>query len=166
MNLILGTRWSLGLRRDHGHNRQTRKVPWGRSGNRCEIGKNELVIDATPDDDESVIARTSAASSRHGPQGPRSRRSYRPVLYHQKPRCAADPRRRVPSLPERMMVYQETFVRRDQHRIYVREYPGEEPTIILMHRFPDNLHLHDDLFLISRRRVESLPLISWVGCLR
>ena len=65
-----------------------------------------------------------------------------------------------------MMVYQETFVRRDQHRIYVREYPGEEPTIILMHGFPDNLHLYDRLFLISRRRAESLPLIFLGGALR
>jgi hypothetical protein len=34
------------------------------------------------------------------------------------------------------MVDQETFVQRNQHRIYVREHPGEEPTIILMHGFP------------------------------
>ena len=64
------------------------------------------------------------------------------------------------------MVYQETFVQRNQHRIYVREYPGAEPTIILMHGFPDNLHLYDRLFLISRHRVESLPLIFSGGALR
>ena len=45
-----------------------------------------------------------------------------------------------------MMVYQETFVQRNQHRIYVREHPGEEPAIILMHGFPDNVHLYDRLF--------------------
>ena len=39
------------------------------------------------------------------------------------------------------MIYQETFGQRNRHRIYVREYPGEEPAIILMHGFPDNLHL-------------------------
>jgi len=38
------------------------------------------------------------------------------------------------------MVYQEIFVQRNQHRIYVREHPGEEPTVILMHGFPDDLH--------------------------
>ena len=43
------------------------------------------------------------------------------------------------------MVYQETFVQRNQHRIYVRDHPGEEPTVILMHGFPDNLHLYDRL---------------------
>ena len=37
------------------------------------------------------------------------------------------------------MAYQETFVQRNEHRIFVREYPGEEPTIILMHGLPDNL---------------------------
>ncbi len=41
-----------------------------------------------------------------------------------------------------MMVYQETFVQGNQHRI-VREHPGEEPAIILMHGFPDNEHLYD-----------------------
>ena len=64
------------------------------------------------------------------------------------------------------MIYQETFVQRNRHRIYVREYPGEEPAIILMHGFPDNLHLYDRLFLISRHRVESLPLIFSGGVLR
>ena len=54
----------------------------------------------------------------------------------------------------RMMVYQETFVHRNQHRIYVREYPGEEPPIVLMHGFPDNLHLYDRLIPFSRHRAE------------
>jgi haloalkane dehalogenase len=40
------------------------------------------------------------------------------------------------------MAYQETFVQRDQHRIYVRDHPGSEPAIILMHGFPDNVHLY------------------------
>ncbi len=34
---------------------KTRKILWGRSGNRCTICKHELVIDATPEDDESVV---------------------------------------------------------------------------------------------------------------
>ena len=41
------------------------------------------------------------------------------------------------------MAYQETFVQRHQHRIYVRDHPGAEPAIILMHGFPDNVHLYD-----------------------
>jgi alpha-beta hydrolase superfamily lysophospholipase len=53
------------------------------------------------------------------------------------------------------MVYQETFVQRRQHRIYVRDHPGERPTIILIHGFPDNLHLYDRLIphLSPPRRV-------------
>ena len=43
------------------------------------------------------------------------------------------------------MAYQETFVQRGQHRIYVRDHPGAEPAIILMHGFPDNVHLYDRL---------------------
>ena len=46
---------------------------------------------------------------------------------------------------EGMMVYQETVVRRDQHRIHVRDHPGAGPPIILMQEFPDNLHLYDCL---------------------
>ena len=47
----------------------------------------------------------------------------------------------APSLPEEKMIYQETFGQRNRHRTSVREYPGEEPAIILIHGFPDNLHL-------------------------
>lgn len=61
------------------------------------------------------------------------------------------------------MAYQETFVRRDQHRIYVREYPGEEPTIILMHGFPDNFHLYDRLvpYLSPPRRLVVFDFLGW-----
>jgi len=41
------------------------------------------------------------------------------------------------------MDFIEEFVQRDEHRIYVRKYAGDEPPIILMHGFPDNLHLYD-----------------------
>jgi pimeloyl-ACP methyl ester carboxylesterase len=53
------------------------------------------------------------------------------------------------------MVYQETFVQRNGHRIYVREHPGADPPIILMHGFPNNVHLYDPLVphLAPPRRV-------------
>lgn len=61
------------------------------------------------------------------------------------------------------MKFIEQFVQRDQHRIYVREYAGEEPTIILMHGFPDNLHLHDRLipYLSPSRRVVTFDFLGW-----
>ena len=61
------------------------------------------------------------------------------------------------------MDYRGVFVRRDQHRIHVREYPGQEPPIILMHGFQDNLHLYDRLFpyLSPPRRVIAFDFLGW-----
>jgi haloalkane dehalogenase len=61
------------------------------------------------------------------------------------------------------MVYQETFVQRDQHRIYVRDHPGADPPIILMHGFPDNVHLYDRLVpsLSPPRRVVAFDFLGW-----
>src|SRR5512145_3047358 len=61
------------------------------------------------------------------------------------------------------MNFIEHFVRRDQHRIYAREYPGEEPVIVLMHGFPDNMHLYDRLvpYLSPPRRVITFDFLGW-----
>ncbi len=63
------------------------------------------------------------------------------------------------------MNFIERFVQRDRHRIYAREYPGEEPAIILMHGFPDNLHLYDRLvpYLSPPRRVITFDFLGWGG---
>lgn len=60
-------------------------------------------------------------------------------------------------------VCNETFVDRAQHRIYVRDYPGEDPPIVLMHGFPDNLHLYDRLVphLTPPRRVIAFDFLGW-----
>ena len=60
------------------------------------------------------------------------------------------------------MHFVEPVVHRGQHRIYVKEYPGEEPSIVLMHGFPDNLHLHDRLVpYLSSRRVVTFDFLGW-----
>jgi hypothetical protein len=49
---------------------KTRKILWGRSGNRCAMCRHELVVDATPADDESVVGDECHIVSGKG-QGPR-----------------------------------------------------------------------------------------------
>ena len=62
-----------------------------------------------------------------------------------------------------MMNYEEKFVQLHQHRIYVRDYPGKEPPLILMHGFPDNLHLYDRLipYLSPPQRVVAFDFLGW-----
>ena len=70
----------------------------------------------------------------------------------------------VTFLPERTMVYQETLVQRDQHRIYVRDHPGAEPTIVVMHGFPSSLHLQPlsaPPHLSPPRRVVAFDFLGW-----
>jgi pimeloyl-ACP methyl ester carboxylesterase len=59
----------------------------------------------------------------------------------------------------------EHSVPRDGYRIYARDYPGAEPAIILMHGFPDNLHLYDRVipFLSPQRRVITFDFLGWGG---
>ena len=61
------------------------------------------------------------------------------------------------------MVYQERFVQRNGHRIYVRDHRGAEPPIIPMHGFPDNMHLYDRLApqLVPPRRVVLFYFLGW-----
>src|SRR5262249_35613939 len=56
-----------------------------------------------------------------------------------------------------------TFVQRDEHRIHVREHPGAEPPIVLMHGFSDNMHLYDRLVphLTPPRRVVLFDFLGW-----
>lgn len=60
------------------------------------------------------------------------------------------------------MDFVERFVSHGEHRIYAREYAGQEPSIILMHGFPDNLHLYDRLVPhLSPRRVVTFDFLGW-----
>src|SRR5919204_421331 len=61
------------------------------------------------------------------------------------------------------MAYVETWVPRGEHRIYFRDHPGEEPAVVLMHGFPDNLHLYDRLVprMNPPRRVITFDFLGW-----
>ena len=60
------------------------------------------------------------------------------------------------------MNYDEPIVRRDDHRLYVRDYGGKEPAIVLMHGIPDNLQLDDRLVprLSPLRRVITFDFLG------
>jgi haloalkane dehalogenase len=64
---------------------------------------------------------------------------------------------------EQTVSYTEHVVQRGPYHIYAREYPGEEPAIVLLHGFPDNLHLYDRLlpWLTSAHRVVTFDFLGW-----
>lgn len=41
--------------------------------------------------------------------------------------------------------YTEHWIAREGGRLYARHYPGTGPAFVLMHGFPDNLHIYDGL---------------------
>lgn len=58
----------------------------------------------------------------------------------------------------------EHYVPREQGRVYVRDYEGNSPTFVLMHGFPDNLHIYDDLvpYLVAAgRRVVTFDFLGF-----
>jgi haloalkane dehalogenase len=58
--------------------------------------------------------------------------------------------------------YREHRVSRGPYRLYAREYQGEEPAIVLLHGFPDDLHLYDRLVPeLAPRRVVVFDFLGW-----
>lgn len=45
-------------------------------------------------------------------------------------------------------VFTEHHVSRDRGSLYARDYDGTSPAFVLMHGFPDNLRIYDDLIPI------------------
>jgi alpha/beta hydrolase fold len=64
---------------------------------------------------------------------------------------------------EAAMTYQEVWVDRNGQWIHARDYPGQEPAIVLMHGFPEDLHLYDQLIphLNPPRRVITFDFLGW-----
>ena len=60
--------------------------------------------------------------------------------------------------------FSEHRVPRGQGSIYVRDYKGAAPAFVLMHGFPDNLHIYDDLipYLVAGgRRVVAFDFLGF-----
>jgi haloalkane dehalogenase len=58
--------------------------------------------------------------------------------------------------------YREHRVSRGPYRLYAREYRDEEPAIVLLHGFPDDLHLYDRLVPeLAPRRVVVFDFLGW-----
>lgn len=60
------------------------------------------------------------------------------------------------------MEFIEHAIDRDGYRIHAREFPGAEPAIVLMHGFPDNLHLYDRVVPhLPPRRIVTFDFLGW-----
>jgi pimeloyl-ACP methyl ester carboxylesterase len=61
--------------------------------------------------------------------------------------------------------FEELFVDRGGHRIRVHDHPGAEPAVVLLHGFPDDMHLHDRVLphLAGHRRVITFDFLGWGG---
>ncbi len=60
----------------------------------------------------------------------------------------------------------EHHVPREQGRVYARDYKGAGPAFVLMHGFPDNLHIWDDLIpylVASGRRIVAFDFLGFGG---
>jgi pimeloyl-ACP methyl ester carboxylesterase len=72
---------------------------------------------------------------------------------HPRPVQAAEPSGRA---------YREHWVPRGPYQLSAREYLGQEPTVVLMHGFPDDLHLYDRLVPeLAGRRLVVFDFLGW-----
>lgn len=74
----------------------------------------------------------------------------------------------APGISERSPSIQPPFtehhVQREQGKVYARDYAGAGPAFVLMHGFPDNLHIYDDLvpYLVAGgRRVVTFDFLGF-----
>lgn len=51
----------------------------------------------------------------------------------------------------------------DGHMIYARDYPGHEPAFVLLHGFPDNLHIYDYLLPLLTAAGRRVVVFDFVG---
>ena len=71
---------------------------------------------------------------------------------------------KAPIAMNRAPSFTEHYVPREQGRVYARDYAGTGPAFVLMHGFPDNLHIYDDLlpYLVAAgRRVVTFDFLGF-----
>jgi haloalkane dehalogenase len=71
-----------------------------------------------------------------------------------------DANNRMPGTPP----FVERHVSRKDGEVYARDYKGDGPAFVLMHGFPDNLHIWDDLvpyLLNCGRRVVTFDFLGF-----
>lgn len=59
--------------------------------------------------------------------------------------------------------YRERYVNRDGHRIYVRDYPGKGPAYVMVHGFPDNSGIYDDIATRLSERGHRVIAFDFLG---
>lgn len=60
------------------------------------------------------------------------------------------------------ITYVEHRVPHNGHYLYAREYPGKSPAILLLHGFPDNIHLYDYLIPeLNGRHIVAFDFMGW-----
>jgi pimeloyl-ACP methyl ester carboxylesterase len=67
-------------------------------------------------------------------------------------------------MPSEPIKFSEHRIPRGEGRIYARDYAGSGPAFVLMHGFPDNLHIWDDLIpylVASGRRVVTFDFLGF-----
>ena len=60
--------------------------------------------------------------------------------------------------------FTEHRIQRDRGSLYARDFPGSGPGFVLLHGFPDNLHIYDDLIphlASAGRRVISIDFLGF-----
>jgi haloalkane dehalogenase len=67
-----------------------------------------------------------------------------------------------PSSTVQQRPYTERRIRRGASAIYARHYAGTGPALVLMHGFPDNLHIYDRLIpYLGDRQVITFDFLGW-----
>jgi hypothetical protein len=61
-------------------------------------------------------------------------------------------------------LYTERWIPRGSNQLYARDYPGSGPAFVMLHGFPDNLQIYDDLASIlsaAGRRVITFDFLGY-----